>query len=252
MVGAFDHQQLHLLRVDAHNAKQLTVEHLAFAAGHGDQHAVDFQTGARADVGLHAGHHRAFEFAVLRPQGPHREAPLQGWVARLAREGGHGLAQSQLQAGPHPGLVGHAGDVWVVQQTQRHLTGPAPTCALLQQGMQHAGGVAVPACARVVLRVGHDHGGRRQLGRGQGLRHGLGGRQHIGAPLAGFGHALKQALHHHLSLRAVAPDHGAAFGKVRRRKAHAKTEHATGLRLQRDHLVVQVLGRVHPGALRIE
>ena len=53
--------------------------------------------------------------------------------------------------------------------------------------------------------------------------------QHIGAPLAGFAHALKQALHRHVSLRAVAPDHGTAFGKVGRRKTHAKTEHAAGL-----------------------
>ena len=50
----------------------------------------------------------------------------------------------------------------------------------------------------------------------------------------------------------MAPDHGAAFVKVRCWKAHAKAEHATGLRLQRDHLVVQVFGRGHPGALGVE
>ena len=50
----------------------------------------------------------------------------------------------------------------------------------------------------------------------------------------------------------MAPDHRATFGKVRGRKAHAKTEHATGLGFQRHHLVVQFLGRGHPGALRVE
>ena len=223
MVGALDHQQLHLFGLNAHSTEQFTVKHLHFAAGHRDQNPIDLQAGAGADVGLHAGHHRAFQLAVIGAQGSHREAALQRRVTGLARESGHGTAQSQLQHSTDTGRMGLAGGLRVEQQTQGHLARPALPGTLLQQGVQHAGGVAVATSAWVVLRIRNDHRRRGHIGRGQCLGHRFAGGQDIRAPLARGGHPFKQTLHGSVCLRTMAPHHGAAFGKVRRRKAHAKT-----------------------------
>ena len=238
--------------MNADQTQQFAVEQLLLAAHHGNADAVDFQAGARAQPHRQAGHHRPFERAHAVAHRQHLEAAAHRSVAGLAGEGGHRGAQGQFEFGSDAGFQRSAACRRIEHQAQRHLAGKTFPRALREQRMQHAGGVAVATGAGVVLRIGNDHrlGGR--VGQAQRLRHRVARRMNFQLPLAGLADARIKPLHRAFGQRPMAPHHRRALFEVRRRKAHAETQHRAVFAVERDEFVVQALGRFEPGALRVE
>ena len=168
MVGAFHDDDLHGLGLNADHAQQGAVEQLLLATDHGHADAVDVQTGAVAQSNREATHHFARQGANAIADGHHFEATGDRLIAVLTGEGGHRSPQRQFQRGAHARLAGLARGFTVVHQAQGDLPGKLAAHALLQQGVQHAGGVAVAARAGIVLGVGNDHRPIGFVGQGHG------------------------------------------------------------------------------------
>ena len=174
MVGAFQHDELHRLGRDAHGAQHFAVKQLGFAADHCHQHPVDIQTRAGTELAGHAAHHRALEHTATLADGQHFSARRKRRVTH-ARIGGHRHAQHHIYICAHTCGAGHGRHFGVVHQAQRHRLRVAFASTLLQQGLQHASGVAVTARPWVVLGVSDQHGSLVLGGQSQGLCHGFTG-----------------------------------------------------------------------------
>ena len=139
--------------------------------------------------------------------------------------------------------------------TQRDPPGKTAPGALVEQRAQQAGGVGVTACAGVVLRVGQHHGLRGADGQLERACHGLRCLQPVGAPLARLGGDGVQALDGRARARlvvAMAPDHRTTAGHVGGGETHRKAEGDAGFALDVAQRLVDLAGRRHGGALRIE
>ena len=183
----------------------------------------------------------------------HGVTAADGRIAGPPGEGGYRSAESERNLRTHASGMCRCGCSGVKHHAQRHLPGKALAGTFGEQGMQHAGGVAVGACARVVLGIGDDD---RPPGAGRDVQGG-GDRctrlEHLQAPLRSrLVDARVQALHGGLRRIAVGPEHRPAFGHVGGRKPGGEAHHHVVRGIERSQLAKDRGGRLGHGGLHIE
>ncbi len=245
--GTLVHEDRFPRRLDAHEAVHLLVGELRLLAGNHDPHAPDAQTGGRAEVHPGAAIERTGAGELAIREALDGEAAVEGRVAgdtRLA-------ADPDLQRAALAHRVRRAGGLGVCDEAEG-----SPLRTRRTKRAKHSRRIGIAAGARVVLGVGNHHRAVRAAGDGHRATHPFLGK--AGVDLEGRlpgRDVLREALDGRFgrfTIRAVGEDDGAAFGKVRGRKARREGDGPDALALVARQLSVDARHGFEHRALRTE